>query len=177
MLISKFGTATESAIHSCYPNMPDEMVKFLKKYNGGETPETHFDINGISTDIVGFYGIGSVKYSFSSVKEIYIDGEEYLPIAFDSFGNSIAISMSNGSIVFIDHEQSSAIKKIADSLPEFISKVKSDPISPKHTKSVQERERDLISRGRGQIITDELRALWQNEIEKYSNIHQETVVL
>ena len=108
---------------------------------------------------------------------IYIDDEEYLPIAFDSFGNSIAISMSNGSIVFIDHEQSSAIKKIADNLTEFISKVKSNPISPKHTKSVQERERDLISRGRGQIITDELRALWQKEIEKYSNIHQETVVL
>ena len=120
MLISKFGIATESAIHSCYPNMPDEMVKFLEKYNGGETPETHFDINGISTDIVGFYGIGSVKYSFSSIKKIYIDDEEYLPIAFDSFGNSIAISMSKGSIVFIDHEQSSAIKKIADSLPEFI---------------------------------------------------------
>lgn len=177
MLISKFGTATKDAIHSCYPDMPDEMVKFLEKYNGGETPATHFDINGVSTDIVGFYGIGNVKYSFDSITGIHIDDEEYLPIAFDSFGNYIAISSSNGAIVFVDHEQSSALKKLTDSLSEFISKVKSDPINPIKIKTIEERERDMINRGRGQLITDELRALWQKEIDKYSNLNLETVIL
>ena len=177
MFISKFGTATKDAIHSCYPEMPDEMVKFLEKYNGGETPATHFDINGVSTDIVGFYGIGNVKYSFDSITEIHIDDEEYLPIAFDSFGNYIAISIGNGSIVFVDHEQSSSLKKLTDNLPEFISKVKSDPINPNRIKTIEDRERDMISRGRGQLITDELRTLWQKEIDKYSNLNQETVIL
>ena len=44
MLISKFGSAQKSEILSFNPNLPDELVRFLEKYNGGETPETQMEL-------------------------------------------------------------------------------------------------------------------------------------
>lgn len=176
MLISKFGSAQKSEILSFNPNLPDELVRFLEKYNGGETPETQFNINGVSSDIVAFYGIGNVKYSFRNVEFIEEQNNKYLPIAFDSFGNQIVISMKVGNLYFYDHEQGKITRELAQDLSEFISRVKSAPVDPKHTRTIHEREQDLIKRGRGSIITDALRKMWQNEIDKYSNFHQEAVV-
>ena len=177
MLISKFGSAQRNEIRSFNPSLPDELVRFLEKYNGGETPETHFDINRVSTDIVAFYGIGNVKCSLKNVDVIEERNNQYLPVAFDSFGNQIVISMATGSVHFWDHEQGKVTKELAHSLSDFISKVQSDPVASKHTRPIHEREQDLIRRGRGAIITDALRDMWQSEIDKYSNYHQETVVL
>ena len=177
MLISKFEPAEKSEIVSFHPNLPNELVRFLEKYNGGETPETKFSINGVSSDIVAFYGIGDVKYSYRDVDMIELQSSKYLPIAFDSFGNQIVISLKSGSIFFYDHERSKLSKELAPNLSAFLSQVESQEINPKHTKSISEREQELINRGRGGNITDALRKLWKKEIDKYSQFHQEEVVL
>ena len=177
MLISKFGSVEESEITSFIPGLPKELVRFLEKYNGGETPETQFDIDGVSSDIVAFYGIGNVKYSYHDVNIIKMQSGKYLPIAFDSFGNQIVVSLKSGSVFFHDHESGKLSKELAPNLSDFLIKTKSQEINPKHTKSISEREQELINRGRGGIITDALRAMWQNEIDKYSHFHQEEVVL
>ena len=179
MLISKFGSAEKSEIISFNPDLPKELVRFLEKYNGGETPETQFNMNGVSSDIVAFYGIGNVKYSYNDVDIIQMQGGKYLPIAFDSFGNQIVIALKAGNVFFYyhDHERSKLSKELAPNFSAFLSEVNSQEINPKHTKPIPEREQDLINRGHGGNITDELRAMWQNEIDKYSHFHQEKVVL
>ncbi|MEG2292872.1 MAG: SMI1/KNR4 family protein [Carnobacterium sp.] len=80
--------------------LPDSYKKFLLKYNGGNTPKSTFKINGVSSDIRAFYGFKNAtkEYNFS-----------YLPIATDSFGNQIVITISeknNGEIYFFDSEKS-----------------------------------------------------------------------
>ncbi len=175
MLICKFGNAREKDVVSAFPNMPNDFLFFLKKYNGGETPESYFSIGGINSDIVAFYGLGEVKYSFDSVSTIEANGKTYLPIAFDSYGNLIAISFDDGTIHFIDHENEMNPLRLADDFKSFLNKVESKSIDPKHLKSIEDREAELIRRGRGAIITDALRNLWRQEIEKYSAFHQEVV--
>ncbi|MDF7670875.1 SMI1/KNR4 family protein [Orbaceae bacterium ESL0721] len=41
--------------------LPAPYADFLKKYNGGYTPKTSFDINGESSDIRYFYGFEEQK--------------------------------------------------------------------------------------------------------------------
>lgn len=175
MLISKFGAAKQEDILKVCSNMPEDLKIFLEKYNGGETPETSFSINGISSNIVAFYGVGDVKYSYSNLDLAEFSNSDYLPVAFDSFGNQMVISLRDGSISFSDHEKNNLMTKIADSLKQFFSLVNSKEIEPKHLKPVAQREAELISRGRGNNISDTLRELWQKEIDKYSVFHQETV--
>lgn len=175
MLISKFGTAKKEDIFEVCPKMPAEMVSFLEKYNGGETPETSFSIGEVKSDIVAFYGVGDVKYSYSGVQTIGFSGRCFLPIAFDSFGNQIVISLDNGNICFANHELKQPPIILAKSLKMFLNEVDSKPIDPKHLKSIEDREKELISRGKAANISDALRELWQKEIDKYVGIHQENV--
>ena len=94
----------------------------------------------------------------------------------DSFGNDILISLSDGSIAFKEHENGQC-RKIATSLKEFFNGCTSQPINKSAIKSVNERERDLIARGRGEVITDALRDMWRVEINRYGAISQEEVIL
>lgn len=177
MLISKFGGSEVKKELERFEGLigttlPEQLSSFLIKYNGGETPNTKFSCNGISSDIRGFYGLGTVKDSYNKVSVIE---DKYLPIAFDSFGNEIAISLNSGEVYFRDHEEGS-IQLLEQDLKGFIECCKSDLINPASKKSIQEREQDLIKNGRGNIITDALREMWQAEIDKYSSIIQEEVV-
>ena len=67
--------------------------------------------------------------------------------------------------------------KIANSLKEFFNGCMSQAINRSAIKSVEERERDLIARGRGEIITDALRDMWRAEINKYCSLSQEEVII
>lgn len=180
MLISKFGTIKEEIISEYEDthgiSLPVSYRRFIEKYNGGETPHTSFNINGVSSDIKGFYGIGEHKYSLSSVDIINDGGVCYLPIALDSFGNEIVIELIAGSIFFKDHENG-LLRKIAIDFNSFIKKCESKQINKGAIKSVEERERELIARGRGDIITDALRDMWRVEINKYGALSQEEVIL
>ena len=177
MLISKYGKAKKEDILALCSTLTEDFVAFLEKYNGGATPETSFSVGKISSDIVAFYGIGDVKYSYSSIIPLEADGFHFLPIAFDSFGNQIVINLENGIIAFWDHEKDATPVALANSFKNFLGLVRSKPIDPKHTKPVAEREKEMITRGNSANISDALRALWQNEIDKYSGYQQEEVML
>ena len=75
-----------------------------------------------------------------------------------------------------DHETGS-LKKIAIDFNSFIKKCESKRINKGAIKSVEEREKELIARGRGNIITDALRDMWRVEINKYGALSQEEVIL
>ncbi len=156
-------------------NIPDSYKSFLKKYNGGLTINTKFEINGIKSDIKAFYGLGDVKYSLNKVDIIEDDKTKYIPVACDSFGNMIVLSLLDDTIYFANHEKSNSVISLNCNLKEFINKCISGGIKPESLKSVEEREADLIARGRGGIITEQLRDLWREEIEKYSSIELEHV--
>lgn len=175
MLISKFQKTSAEEIVRQLGHIPQQLQMFLEKYNGGETPETSFSIGNISSDIVGFYGIGAVKYSYSDVSTVRYKDTVFLPIAFDSFGNQIVISIEDGEIRFLDHEKENEPAMLCRNLHEFIDNVQSSPVNPNHVKPVEQREEELRARGKENIISDALRDLWKKEIAKYSNIHQEPV--
>ena len=180
MLISKFDHASDEFIaeyeDTIENRLPSSYKTFLKKYNGGETPNTSFSTKDIGSDIKAFYGVGNVKYSLNLIKIISANGANFLPVAFDSFGNDVLIGLSDGIICFRNHE-TNTVAKIADDLKEFLDACTSKPISEKSIKSVEEREKDLIERGKGHVINEALRDMWRAEIKKYSSISLEEVII
>lgn len=185
MLISKFANCSvndgvEEMEKEYNMILPNQYKDFLCKYNGGYTPKTKFKVGKVSSDIRGFYGLGNVKLSFNTIKlREWID-KSFLPIACDSFGNYYVIGLdndSNGKIFFCNHEAGNKMEYIAENLKAFFKYCKSDKISEASRLSIKEREAALIARGRGAIITDALRQMWQAEIDKYENMIQEEVVI
>ena len=67
-------------------------------------------------------------------------------------------------------------KNVSPNLKSFIKACKSEQISEASKRSIKEREDALIQKGRGNIITDELRKMWQAEIDKYADMKQEEVM-
>lgn len=66
LLISKFDTTDMEEYIAIFQKtlhikLPEEYQKFILKYNGGETPRTEFNINGVRSDIRAFYGMGKAK--------------------------------------------------------------------------------------------------------------------
>ena len=179
MLISKFGgqdimKKVEGLEKKIGQKLPSQLYDFLIKYNGGQTVNTHFSDNQVSTDIKGFLGLGEVKYSYDDVEVLSFQDEEYLPIAMSSFGDDIMINLESGKIFFKNHENA-ILEEVAEDLRGFIKNCESEGINPDSLKSVEEREQDLIKRGYGSIITPELREMWRAEIDKYSAVKEEEV--
>lgn len=156
--------------------LPDQFRTFLIRYNGGETPNTSFRSDRETSDIKGFYGLGNVKYSLDNVMPIKINGADYLPIALDSFGNEFLISFNDGSIYFLNHENDK-MTKLSENLKAFLYLCESTSVSKGALKSVEEREKELIEKGRGSMITEALRDMWRAEIEKHSRVSPEEVIL
>lgn len=183
MLISKFSNNavekriadTEQRYHFTFP---DQHKKFLLKYNGGYTPNTTFKAKGVSSDLRGFFGVGDVGLSLDNEPLKLWAERNLFPIACDSFGNLVVMGIndeSSGKVFFCDHENGYAADFLAESLVDFLRCCVSEGISPESTRSVKEREDALIAKGRGYIITDALRKLWQDEIDKYSKMILEEV--
>lgn len=185
MLISKFlKCKVENQVEEMEKEygivLPKCYKKFIYKYNGGYTPKTEFKVGKISSDIRGFYGVGNVELSFDTVELREWTEGGFLPIALDSFGNYLVIGLDNnndGKIFFCDHELGYKMECIAENLNAFFKRCKSEKISEASRRSIKEREEALIARGRGSIITDALRQMWQAEIDKYGNMVQEEVIL
>jgi len=157
--------------------IPDTYKRFLKKYNGGLTINTKFNINGIKSDVKAFYGLGDVKYSLNKVDIIESDNVKYIPIACDSFGNMIMISAGDENVYFSDHEKGFDLKPLNCDFTHFINNCITSEINPYAYKSPEEREADMISRGKESNITDGLREMWKAEYEKYSSLELEEVVI
>lgn len=185
MLISRFSAEDSAArvaeMEAKYGVMlPSEYRAFLCKYNGGFTPKTRFKIGRAASDLRGFFGGGSAKLNFENVHmEGWLAGKLF-PIACDSFGNYVAISLreeSYGKICFYDHETENKISVICESFTDFLGHCRSDLISDASRRSVAEREAVLTAAGKGDRITDVLRRMWQAEVERYAHLTQERVVL
>jgi len=185
MLISKFNAynvADEiSKVESQYSFVfPQQYKDFLLRYNGGFTPRTKFKTKGISSDIKGFYGFGPVGLSIKQeIVEEWMP-HKLFPIACDSFGNYILLSVAGdkcGNIFFSNHEQGMKTSLIANNFSSFLRICKSDKIPEAARRSIEERKATLIARGRGSVITPALIEMWQNEIDKYGNMTQEEVVI
>lgn len=160
--------------------LPVQYKNFLYKYNGGYTPKTKFKMGKVSSDVRGFYGIGEVKFSLDAIDLKEWIENKFFPIASDSFGNFIAIGLydgDDGKIYFIDHEKGNKAECITKNFKDFIKCCKSEKISEASRLSIREREEALIAKGRGSIITDDLRKMWQAEIDKYGNMVQEEVLV
>ena len=185
MLISKFeNTDTDNKIMNLENKynilLPEQYKFFLCKYNGGHTPKTKFKVGKISSDIRGFYGVGNVELSLDTFEMKEWIQNQVLPIAIDSFGNYILIGLASenyGKIYFYNHEADKEIEFIEDDFVSFLKHCKSDKISESSKKSIKEREEELIQKGRGSVITDSLRKMWQKEIDKYGNMVQEEVII
>ena len=184
MLIARFGGGGLAEIAELeerhHITLPAEYRAFLVKYNGGFTPKTKFKKGKTTSDLKGFYGAGAVKLSFDS-----LDMEKWLclsmwPAACDSFGNFILTSLERergGRIYFWDHERGGALTLLGADLSQFISLCKSERINENARRSIQEWEAALIERGRGGVITDALRKMWQDELDKYGDMIQEELIL
>jgi hypothetical protein len=185
MLISKFNIKdieTKIAFFEKSNNikLPDQYKTFLCKYNGGYTPKTKFKVGKISSDIRVFYGIYCSEYGFDEVDIPEWVEKELLPIATDYNGNYIVIGLgnnNNGKIYFSDHELGYKIYQIGENLKDFLKFCKSEKIGNEFIQPINEREEMLIARGNGHLITDALRKAWQAEIDKFSKIFQEEVIL
>lgn len=185
MLISKFSNCNvEEKITDIERQneiiLPVQYKNFLHRYNGGYTPKTKFKAGEISSDLQGFFGVGNVKLSLDDVELGDFLEKNIFPIACDSFGNYIVIGLSNddaGKIYFCDHEKGNKAEYITENLKKFIACCKSEIISDASRRSIKEREDALIARGRGNIITDDLRKMWQAEIDKYESMAQEEVLI
>lgn len=185
MLISKFlnGNVEEQIIdieRQYDIKLPAQYKKFLCKYNGGYTPKTKFKVGKISSDVRGFFGVGDVKLSLDDIELREWLQRNFFPVACDSFGNYIVVGLTSnemGKVFFCDHEKGNKVECITDNIKDFFVACKSERISEASRRTIKEREDALIARGRGNIITEDLRKLWQAEIDKYSNIIQEEVFI
>lgn len=188
MLISKFDTTNmEENIREFQEKyniqLPEEYKKFLVCYNGGITVNTTFQINRVSSNIVGFYGLGNADKEFhfkqfdqmGMLREYIARG--VLPIAYNDFGDKIAIGINHentGRIYFLYHDMRKNVE-LATEFKEFIDKCKSEKIG--HIPSIEERKKRMIENGFGDKITENSIKGWQAEINQYKNIYQEKVIL
>ncbi len=187
MLISKFsGDNIKRQIEELEKQysieLPSQYVDFLCRYNGGDTPKTWYRQGNAIMRIRGFYGFGDVRHSLKSCGDLsdWVR-KDLFPIACDYNGNDIAISLADdrthGNIYFVDHEAGNQRSFVIDNLKLFIKKCDSEMVSKNGIKTVKEREEALIKKGRGHIITDELRQMWQAEIDVYESLEQEEVII
>ena len=86
--------------------IPEQLRKFLIRYNGGQTPKTSIKERNISTDIRCLYGFSTDKDDYENVSCIEKNGIRLLPFGKDSFGNEFLIEIDNsGTIYFMNHEK------------------------------------------------------------------------
>ena len=163
-------------------SLPEKYKEFLLKYNGGDTIDATFRIDKVSSDIHSFYGFSLAKY-YSNFNyliekgflEDFIDNY-YLPIAKDSFGNSILIGIdarNYNKIAFYDHEKQKYISFNIDFI-EFLKKIKSPVV---YIPSIEERIKEMEEIGSTIVVDDELKALWQEEIDEFAGREQVIVKL
>ena len=119
MLISKFASDNVDVRLKEYEKiigkrLPNQYRQFILKYNGGETPNTSYKINGVSSDLRVLYGLGNEKYPLDLIRTIGNENQEYLAIGCDSFGNEIFIDIVKGAIYFGNHENGKITKLTSD---------------------------------------------------------------
>lgn len=101
----------------------------------------------------------------------------FLPLSHNMLGDYYCLSLKAedyGSIYLLYHDLLGKKKKLFSSFTEFINNIKSEEIG--HIKTMEEREKMAIENGYGYKV-ELLRPVWKKEIEKFSKIVQEEVIL
>lgn len=185
MLILKFAPADMDSkitelMDVIHCDLPSQYESFLRKYNGGETPETDLT-DKCKSDVRAFYGLdvggGWDLFEILTLKkpaELLEQG--LLTIAENSAGNFFCINLSDGRI-YLAYSDSAMKVYIACDFNTFISLCKSGSIDKIAKLTVEEREAAMIAQGRQNEISDELRKIWQDEYNRYKNTVQEEVIL
>lgn len=183
-MISKYGNGSEELVREFESRhgigLDDEYRKFLVKYNGGDTPKTNVKSKEVSSDVRCLFGLCTEESIEDAMRSSVWQSEKYIPIGKDSFGNYYAIGTSEpekGNVFFCDHEKGFKMLKISDSFSRFLKKCKSEEISPRARRTPEEREKELIEKGKAGNITDGLRKIWEQEYLKYKDMVQEKVIL
>lgn len=118
---------------------PADYRQFLLEFNGGSPVEASFEFKDSTngSELLGFFGFGSRRDIFDKIK-IYRNRlpKTFFPIACDSGGNLICISLSEeqyGKVYFWDHDREADESQgiapetaentilIADSFDEFLN--------------------------------------------------------
>lgn len=164
---------------------PPQYRSFLLKYNGGETPNTDFEGQKVSSDITGFFGIDNgdeyLSYSFfENINKL----EKYfkrnvIPIGKNIFGDDIVIGLgtkSFGKVYMIFHDMPWRLRKVSDDFIAFTKMCTSEPIG--HIPSVWERTFKMILRGNISRVRG-MKSIWKDEIKHLSSLKrkQEELVL
>ena len=184
LLISKYGNGSEELVRGFEEKhgleLDEEYRKFLVKYNGGDTPNTCVKDKGISSDIRCLFGLCTEESIEDAMQNPVWQNKKCVPIGVDSFGNYFAIGTSEierGHVFFCDHENGFGMHKLSDSFSQFLQKCKSKEINPRARRTPEEREKELIEKGKSGNITDGLRKMWEQEYNKYKDMVQEEVSL
>jgi hypothetical protein len=89
--------------------LPNSYIEFLLTNNGGLPTECTFDISDYNQSSIVFYGVntGDEHSDLLVNYEAYEKRlpEKILPIGFDPGSNLICLSISDGKILFWDHEK------------------------------------------------------------------------
>lgn len=106
-----------------------------------------------------------------SVQELV--ASQKFPIAENCLGDTFCIDSTDGSIWIVYHDAPSS-KKIAENFESFIKGCKSKRLG--HIRTIEERRQFLLEK-RGREPTAAQLKGWQEEIEVYSKMTQEEVIL
>ncbi|WP_148889049.1 SMI1/KNR4 family protein [Streptococcus cristatus] len=161
---------------------PEKYKEFLLKYNGGNSLQTSFSINRKTSDIRAFYGFNKAnqynnfQYLIESgfLEEVLDRG--FIPIAKDSFGNSILLGVTDknfNQLAFFDHE-GQLVRPLEINFEDWVAKLKS---KKKKIRTIEERIADMRAVGSKKEITPGLKEIWQEEIDKYAGREQVIVRL
>ena len=161
--------------------LPIQYRTFLKRYNGGLTPETKACVKRFSEIVDAFYGVGNAEWKLEGIVRLseWI-GKGWLPIAYNGWGDYFAIGLNGedeGKIYYFDYGRGYRKKFLADDLKHFFDCCKSGELNPVCFMSVEEREADLIARGKGKNITEGLKEAWQEQLDKYKDMVREEVII
>ena len=158
--------------------LPSDYVGFLQKYNGGDTPETNWTGKGKS-DIVAFYGFRIDNESFDIEKNTNfvffheLIEKNKLPIAENCSGDYFCLDCTDGSVWFVYHDLPKK-QKVAKNFIKFLDGCKSKEIG--HIRTIEERTKALYENYKETPSEKRLKG-WQEEIDYYSKIKQEEVIL
>ena len=183
MLISRFKNSQENMKIEDFCEMvkiklPEQYLNFMRKYNGGETPDTKWTGTGKS-DVRVFYGYKIDKKNWdleqilSYVLMEKLMEQKMFPFAENSFGDVYCINCEDESIWFMHHDSPKG-KRVADDFNGFIKGCKSKKIG--HIWTIEERKKILFDNWGKEPSEGQLKG-WQAEIDKYSNMVQEEVIL
>lgn len=176
LLISKFDTGDIehkiNAFEKQYRiSLPGQYRTFLRKYNGGITPDTGFCCGGNTVgEVEEFRGVGDVPVSFWDLSVKKYGKRDMLPIAYDAMGTDILLGIGDknrGKVFYGPYGSGIYFEWYEwEDFRTFLACCHSRKI-----RTVEEREAEMVAAGH--LVTEGSRRCWQEEIDWYNKLELE----